>query len=76
MTILRCGTGGWNCSRPVESAADEFCKPCRVALSRGPFPDSPMMLMFNPTPRTAEAEARWRYTFADWMLAERRKGDG
>lgn len=29
MTILRC----WNCSTPVENAADEFCKPCRERLS-------------------------------------------
>ena len=30
MTILRC----WNCGTPVESAADEFCKPCRITLKR------------------------------------------
>ena len=32
MTILRC----WNCGTPVESAADEFCKPCCIALNPRP----------------------------------------
>ena len=45
MTILQC----WNCGKPVDSAADEFCAPCRVALSRNtPLPRGKTMPTFNP----------------------------
>ena len=50
MTILRC----WNCGTPVSTAADEFCKPCRIALDVAvkrskPHPGSRLMLAFNPS---------------------------